>query len=229
MHSIGSWWIVASTQDTIVMWLASLAVHCRSCPMTGCAPCVVPRRISSSSRIRRSPVSPRTRVSRFLKGSKTVVANARTWRQAATFWPHHPGPLVIVIPFSHTGKATLSTNSQITVTENCGTPMPHFPVNRLPRKNLLHVYPTCNWWLAFSGYLYSFQYCSSAGYGFGGNTLTSGQKSGLIYGALAVFFFIFLSGKWALLPTTKKAVFAIDYSSNPVAEDPFDWLNRPTS
>ena len=32
------------------------------------------------------------------------------------------------------------------------------------------------------------------GYGFGGNSLTSGQKSGLIFGGLAFFFLLFLSG-----------------------------------
>ncbi|GMH44942.1 hypothetical protein BSKO_12899 [Bryopsis sp. KO-2023] len=32
------------------------------------------------------------------------------------------------------------------------------------------------------------------GYGFGTNAMTSGQKQGLIYGALIVFFFLFLSG-----------------------------------
>ncbi|XP_010528795.1 PREDICTED: uncharacterized protein LOC104805815 [Tarenaya hassleriana] len=31
-------------------------------------------------------------------------------------------------------------------------------------------------------------------YGFGGNTLTSGQKAGLIYGTLLLFFMLFLSG-----------------------------------
>lgn len=32
------------------------------------------------------------------------------------------------------------------------------------------------------------------GYGFGGNSLTSGQKSGLIFGGLGFFFLLFLSG-----------------------------------
>lgn len=32
------------------------------------------------------------------------------------------------------------------------------------------------------------------GYGFGGNSLTSGQKSGLIFGSLGFFFLLFLSG-----------------------------------
>ena len=32
------------------------------------------------------------------------------------------------------------------------------------------------------------------GYGLGGNSLTSGQKSGLIFGGLAFFFLLFLSG-----------------------------------
>lgn len=32
------------------------------------------------------------------------------------------------------------------------------------------------------------------GYGFGGNSLTSGQKSGLVFGGLGAFFLLFLSG-----------------------------------
>lgn len=32
------------------------------------------------------------------------------------------------------------------------------------------------------------------GYGLGGNSLTSGQKSGLIFGGLGFFFLLFLSG-----------------------------------
>ena len=32
------------------------------------------------------------------------------------------------------------------------------------------------------------------GYGLGTNSMTGGQKSGLIYGSLAVFFFLFLLG-----------------------------------
>ena len=32
------------------------------------------------------------------------------------------------------------------------------------------------------------------GYGFGGNSMTSGQKSGLVFGGLGLFFFLFLAG-----------------------------------
>jgi hypothetical protein len=37
-------------------------------------------------------------------------------------------------------------------------------------------------------------FAANQGYGFGTNAMTQGQKSGLIYGSLAVFFGLFLFG-----------------------------------
>lgn len=37
-------------------------------------------------------------------------------------------------------------------------------------------------------------FAENQGYGLGGNSMTSGQKSGLIYGALAIFFGLFVAG-----------------------------------
>ena len=37
-------------------------------------------------------------------------------------------------------------------------------------------------------------FAENQGYGFGGNTMTEGDKNGLIFGALGAFFALFLSG-----------------------------------
>lgn len=37
-------------------------------------------------------------------------------------------------------------------------------------------------------------FAANQGYGFGTNSMTGGQKQALIYGALALFFFLFLGG-----------------------------------